>query len=451
MARTAKKSLLSKDLPAEENLTLPGVTIEDAQQVPVVKESHRVVRTWEQARPMDELDDEFEDQEEIEEPPTPPAPNDPIEMAAREIAGSQSSWGLQVNRLPTYDRDQNTGPKARRFVGTLSIPDADYLREGLYLEEIQSKFARGINGNWFLLCVRRDNRNHSYLPPVCIEPPLPEVQAARAAENPAAPSVNVYPPPLQPQDGFKQFVQQAKQFAELRDLLFPQSMIEQMQPRAAVAEVPQPSKAAQLIDLVADDEVLESVTGKLKRALRSGGGNSEPERGWMDILYMAIERDTLPKLIHQFTSQFQGVNNGQRQMGAPPQAASTHPSVLGDANQTPSFDAQPPIAERPNLPNHADDPQAPPPELILLNQVIQHCSLQAAPAASAAWINRFADQHRSVEPAIDMFLTMTPEQAQSFLLANFPEAAPIINAEHTRGWIAELQAALQQEGDDDGE
>jgi len=449
VARTGTRTQKKLEQAAGGEVFQPEIPMTPAEeQIPIVNVTHREVRTWTQAKPMDEIgEDEFEDEDQEESPAEENrfGVNDPIAKVLSEIAGSGSNWALQVNRLTDYERNQRTDPKSRRFVGTLSVPDADYLKEEKFLEDLQAKFARGSNGNWFLLCVRRDNRNFAYLPPVCVEPPLPEVQAARAAENPGASSVNIYPAPAQ-QDGFKQFVQQAKQFAELRDLLFPGGTSEPLH-NAQPAAAPQQSKAAQLIDLIADDEIVDNVTSKLKRALRGNNGSNEQERGWLDVLYMAVERDTLPKLINTFASQFGGLRNVQAPMSPPHVPIQQEGQPLGwnnvpateTINQSPQAAPHVPLEKREGA---GVAPSTQSPEIYLLNKLIDDCFWQVDPDISADWVYAFMDRQPQIKPAMDNFCATPPEQLRAFLLASVPEAQKLANAPHVVEWITALQTSL---------
>lgn len=298
MARTQRKTAIEAGLKTESPIEEPDVIISP----PKVEISHREVRTWKEERTVDDIEDEEIDDVEDDSPEEiQPSPDDPIAKVLSEIAGSRSNWSLQVARLPNYDRDNRTDPKSRRHCGVLSIPDADYLKEERFLEDLQHKFARGVNGNWFLMCVRRDNRNFAYLPPVCVEPPLPEVMAAKAAETQNGTPINIYNPQTPTVDGFKTFISQAKQFAELRDLLLPAGF-QAAQPTNQQAP-PQTTENALLTLLNSDDELLAQATGKLRKLFRGDGAAAE-EKGPWDAVVALLTSPTLPQTLGMLAQQF---------------------------------------------------------------------------------------------------------------------------------------------------
>lgn len=438
------------------------------------KQTHRVTTVFTDTVPRDSLssvatETEEDTEEEVIEDDVEEF--DPVRLYCQ-MKGFDTGEGrytMIVERLPNFDKDGRFDAGAKRInCGVRPFQFGDFE------ELIRREFARPGRVNAFRITLkhtamhpdpRLKGRIAGQLPEaIVLEPPPPDVIAQEEAKNQAQPTVNVYGMPQQAAPSTASLLKQFKELAEFQTALMPPwmrefdptAMIQQQQQQQASANPTPQSKAAQLIDLIADEELMEGVTSKFKRALRgTGGGNDAPEHGWMDLLYMAIEKDTLPKLI-QTVASMGGMRNGQAPMD-PPQVPLQQAGNSGErANDAASQGEHQGIAQTIPVPLERTDDQRmvspnPPPEIVLLNNVVHHCSLQAAPTASAAWINGFADLNPSVEPAIEMFLTMPPEQAQAYLLASFPDAAPVINAPHTRGWIAELQAALQPEDEPDGE
>ena len=426
MPPTVKKSARKVEEVAEET----AAPIEEAQP-PVVKEHHRVVRTWESKRPLDDPDDEIEIEDVEEEVETVSEPIDPIARLLHEIGASRSSWAMHVSRLPKYGRDERTDPKSRVFVGTLTIPDAQYLAEGKYLEDIQARFAKGQETNHFYCCVRKDNRNYSYLPVVSVEPPDPITAAKAQVENPGAP-ITIFQTPQA--DGFDQFVKQAKRFAELRDLLFPQTMLEKMQPPPQQHNEALTTERA-LMHLVSQDQnMLDGIVGRL---LKPSGGAKEIS--FMELAFEAIKNDTLPKMIKEAKALLLETRSMQQLPDQPPLS----PAPIGAMNA-------PPVAPAP-MPAVPTPPPASsniPPEIQLLNFAVQAHVQGWPPKAAADWIIEFEEQNPSVAPYVTGFLGMQSDQALNWLTSTIPNAAHLADSPKAAEWIADLQAALNPEPDE---
>lgn len=421
MPQTAKK----KPKRAEEIAEDPQITVEEeAAPAPVVKEHHRVVRTWESKRPLAD-ETEFEVEEEDEEIETVEEPIDPIARLLHEIGASRSSWAMHVSRLPKYGRDERTDPKSRVFVGTLTIPDATYLEEAKYIEDIQARFAKGSETNHFLCCVRRDNRNYSYLPVISVEPPDPITAAKAQVENPGAP-INIFQTPQA--DGFDQFVKQAKRFAELRDLLFPQTMLEKIQPPQQNPEALTTERA--LMHLVSQDQsMLDGIVSKLLKP--SGGAR---EISLMELAFEAIKNDTLPKMIREAKALLLETKNLTPDQSPAPLA----PLAPGAMNA-------PAPAPMPAAPTPPPAPSNIPPEIQLLNFAVQAHVQGWPPKAAADWIIEFEEQNPSVAPYVTGFLGMQSDQALNWLTSTIPQAAHLADSPKAAEWIADLQAALKPE------
>lgn len=405
MARTAKKTATEAGLKAESLIEEPDVITPPSK----VEISHREVRTWKEERTVDDIEDEEIDDVEDDSPEEiQPSPDDPIAKVLSEIAGSRSNWSLQVARLPNYDRDNRTDPKSRRHCGVLSIPDADYLKEERFLEDLQHKFARGVNGNWFLMCVRRDNRNFAYLSPVCVEPPLPEVMAAKAAETQNGAPINIYNPQVPTVDGFKQFISQAKQFAELRDLLLPVGF-GTAQPVATNNE-PLTDEKALLHILNREGDIVDNVASKLKGLMRNGGGGGEEKNVW-DVVVAALTSPTLPQTIAMITQQFR-----QAAANPAPQAQPTEPP-----------------------------PQAIPPDVaayhrllgVITNTMRINGDVNIALNALDGFVALFPEHSANAEG----FLTADTQHLLAMFPSVFPPSTEVVGMPHAAEWIDKLKAA----------
>lgn len=391
----------------------------DPEILPIVQEHHQVVRRWKTSKILDDEAAEIEYEDEAE-----PVRPDPIQAAAEEVAGGSSHrWFISVYKLKDYERNQRADFRAGSHCGVLEVTSADYIGQMSYVEEIQSRWSRGIGTNYFCPVLRRDNRIFKTLPVVSVEPLDPMTAARQAADNPAgAAAINYY---LQPQaDGFKQFVYQLRQFAEVRDLLVgsPQS------PGAQQPQAINTTEQALLHLANADGALIDSVTDRLGRLLRRSG-SGDHETTLMDLALEAIKSDLPNRLFVEargLLRDFIAARAGQPfDPAAPPAAA--------------------PPAATPAAPPAAI--QNMPPEIILLNFVINAAASPETwdPDTSAAWICEFEERNPSVSPYVTAFLGMSPDQAIGWIKQTTPQAGPVAELATTRDWIAKLQTQLRAE------
>ena len=413
-----------------EEAEIEDEPLEIDPETPVVQEHHQVTRRWRVRKTLDEIEN---DQGEFVEDPAPST--DPVQAVLDDMMGSTlHTWSIAVLRLKNYARDQRNDVKAGSHCGVLSVPDATYIAENKYVEEIQSRWARGLETNFFLPIIRRDNRIHKYLPVVAVEPPDPLMIARQAAENPGAP-INYYlQPPAPPQDGFKQFLAQAKQFAELRDLLLPPDYTPAQQPAINTTE-------QALLHLAnADGALVESLTDRIGKLLRRSSDGSH-EVTVMDLLLEAIKTDLPARIFKEARNLILEVKAGIPANGAAPPPSS---EKMGPGRNLPQ-----PVGFEPEA---QTIPASIPPESVLLNFTINACAQHKiwTPETSAEWIIEFEQRNPNVTPYISAFLNMTPEAALDWLVQAVPEAREIAAMPHARDWIAALQRQLQPE-DDAGE
>lgn len=412
MVKQARKKINEESLEIE-----PALMAETAKPVqkPVVIERHQVVRRWKEEKPLDEAEDDFEDDltdEEFEDRREGDVV-DPIAKAADEISGSSSIWSFSVFRLPNYERDNRTDSRSRRLSGTLPVPDEHYIREQLFLDDLQ-KFARGRESNWFLLVLRRDNRIDRYLPPFCVDPPLPDATTLKAVENGNTP-INIYNPYPQPTvDGFKQFIAQAKQFAELRDLLLPANLIQQSLPTTTVNSEPLTDERALLHILNRDEGIVDTVVSKL-RGLMKGNGIAD-EKGPWDAVVAALTSPTLPTVISQLVAQFkaQAANSAE-----PPQ---------------PQFQQQ-------QLPPDVAAYQ------IVLRRLIDSLKLNGEVESVIAAIDGFLTLFPQHQSSVEGLINLPPEQALQMLAQVEPSATEAVALPHAVEWVQRLRDAYFQTGD----
>jgi hypothetical protein len=402
---------------------------------PTAKKQHRIVTTYTEEVPIDTLDQpeqepdgEPEEYQEAEQPvflPSqffiePEEDPDPIAAMMRDlqVAKRSHSWTVVIERLPNYERDSRWDVGARRVnCGTRSVtPD--------FLEEIRREFARPGRPNHFRLTIKRDGKIHANWPEVVsLEPPPLEDILAEDAKLQA-----VAPPSLpfsDPHRNFKQLIEQMKQLAELRSVLFPDAPAPLANPAAGLMT----EEAALLKLLSADGSVVEQITRRLSRRLFAEGPAEESP--WAAVLTAAL--NNAPIILDRLGFRPGGLAGPPAAVEGPQAVPAREPLA------SPAPPAGPPLVQA------ANPEPGPSPELFLLSRVLQYCADQVPAAGAAAWVDSFASQNPGVAPMVDLFVSMSPGDCLSFLKTYFPNAAPIVEAAHAPGWITALQAALTEQ------
>ena len=418
MAKTAQKKVANAAETEGNSPTTVEVELKSVAR-PTVVENHQVVRRWREEKTLDEVEeDEFDDDDGNEGgDDVDIAADDPIAKVLSEIAGSRSTWSVSVSRLPNYDKDNRTDPKSRRFAGSLSIPDAEYLKEERYLEDLQQKFARGQNGNWFLMCVRRDNRNFAYLPPVCVEPPAPEMIAAKAIENGNTP-INIFNPQQNPGDLMDAMLKQFEKFNKLQTAMMPPWMKDMQFPAAApVASTGNDQltdEKALLHILNREGDIVDAVVSKLKGLMK--GNSAVEEKSWADVAVAALTSPTLPTVISQLVAQLRA-----------PMA-------------NPSEPPQP----------HFQQQQLPPDVAayqIVIRRLTDSLKINGEVESVIAAIDGFLTLFPQHQSSVEGLINLPPEQALQMLAQVEPSAAEVVAMPHAVEWIQRLRDAYFQPGE----
>jgi hypothetical protein len=401
---------------------------------PTARKQHRIVTTYTEEVPIDTLDQpeqepdgEPEEYNEAEQPVfmppqfsiEPEEDPDPIAAMMRDlqVAKRSHSWTVVIERLPNFERDSRWDVGARRVnCGTRSVtPD--------FLEEIRREFARPNRPNHFRLTIKRDGKIYANWPEVVsLEPPPLEDILAEDAKLQA-----VAPPSLpfsDPHRNFKQLIEQMKQLAELRTVLFPDAPAAAVNPAAG----PMTEEAALLKLLSANNDVVEQITRRLSRRLFAEGPAEESP--WAAVLTAAL--NNAPIILDRLGFRPGGL--------AGPPAAVEGPQAVPAREPLPS--PAPPAAPLAQTANPEPGPSS---ELFLLSRVLQFCADKVPAVGAAAWVDSFATQNPGVGPMIDLFVSMSPADCLSFLKSYFPNAAPIVEAAHAPGWIIALQTALTEQ------
>lgn len=407
-----------------------GEPIPETSPPPVARQKHTVVTTYQKMVPLQEIEAApAEEEEQLVEYFAPPVEiptenADPIAEMFRDlqIERRSHSWTMVIERLVNFEKDGRFDAGSKRVnCGTRPVtPD--------FVEEIRREFARPGRSNHFRVLIKRDGKIFAHWPEaLSLEPPpVEEILAEDARHAGSAPAV--FPVAADPSKQFKQMLDQMRQLAELRAVLFPD------QPAAAPVQNPAPltEEAALLKLLAADSDVVDRVSRQISKRLFSS--NPEPETSWPAVLAAGLQY--LPTILQQL---------GFR----PPETA---PAPAGPQLVPPREISAPPLSPAPPA---ADQPppveNGPTPELALLGRVLQYCADQVPPEGAAAWVDGFCQQNPTVAPLVDLFLAMSPADCLAFLRSYFPAAAGIIEAPHAPTWIQRLQAALTAEPEQSGE
>ena len=406
----------------------------DSNRPATAKQHHRITTTYERQVPIDQIEPPSEEPDvttdvgdlfDLESnfeymPREEPSPAlDPIAqmLADLQVEKRSHSWTMVVERLPNFEKDGRFDASARRVnCGTRPVTTE-------FVDDIRREFARPGRSNNFRLTIKRDGKIFANWPEaISLEPPPVEVIIAEEARQ----NVTASPAPFSfgapdPSKQFRQMVDQIRQLAELRSVLFPDQIPARVENPAPLTE-----EAALLKLLAADSDVVDRVSRQISKRLFSN--NAEPETSWPAVLAAGLQY--LPTILQQLgfrpPEQTAAVNPGPQLV--PPRESA--------APLSPPPPAPPPPAEN-----------GPTPELVLLGRVLQYCADQIPPEGAAAWVDGFAAQNPSVSPLIELFLAMSPPDCLAFLRSYFPAAAGIVEAPHAPGWIRQLQAALTAEPD----
>jgi hypothetical protein len=400
------KKVVIEELAAESPVKKPSVKTVEAKHVvtysepmtiPVADSEPDETEEW-----LAEDADEATEEPKASRPPSLRARlKERLEKAG--VAGTQLR--LRIDRLPLYEINGLSGINAEKeFVRVVSCTESYFDTED-YLENIRAfsgpgtywltvRAGKSIVAQWQEKIAGTPQNNNSGTP----ENPAPIQYQPAAAIDPMA-----------------SLLKQAKQFGELRKLLAPEI---DSQPARVSNDGQQTTEQALLTLMNTDNALVETVASKLGKMFRGNGSSSaEPERSWLDVLYMAIERDTLPKLINQFATQFRP--GGTAANGDAP-AQPTAPT-----EQQPSADV---VAYQ---------------RLVAVLVGCLRTNGDVMPALQA--IDGFLALFPEHAAAVDSFLTAPAEIALPALAQSSPMAAEAIALPHAAEWVGKLKAAYFEE------
>lgn len=428
----------------KKNIEVPeSLPVENG--IPVARQVHRVTTTYTKTVPVEEIETksdpepepelvEYASADDLEDDPeclTLPPYRQPSQVESGDqypdaigemlrdlqVEKRQFSWTMIVERLPAFEKDGRHDAGARRINCGTRPMSVDFI------EDIRSQFARPNKANHFRVLIKKNGRIHAHWPEVIsLEPPPPEVIAEvdRTAPTTASPAPYIPTPP-----GFSETIEQLKELAKLRTVLFPEVSGGVANPPAQLTE-----EAALLKLITSNSDVIGQFSEKISKRLFGAPEPSDAD-SWGPVIKSAL--DNGPAIIQQL---FAGLRDMRQP--APPMFAPG------------GFPAPPPVAPPPPQPAPATiaPERGPSPEIALLGTVIQYRQADAPAAAAATFADSFAAQHPEVNPLIDSFLEMSPADCLSFLESFFPQAAPVLRREGSSEWIEQLQKALATEEPD---
>lgn len=388
----------------------------------VAVETHEIVTRYEVEKPIEKFSSAPEqeiDQEEIdlgaaEEPLSYDAK---LERFFEEVQSASSKWEMIVYRLSNYDIDGRTDIRAPRRERVGKLP----FNLETYEDEITLNYAKPGLVNIFLPEIRKDGQYHSVLPVLRTSPPSPDEAPGLYVQNAPAP----VGAPAAPVDPFAQLEKTLEILAKVRRVI-PEPEAPAAAP-AAVTTVEQ----AMLVMMNADGSLVENFANKMQRILKGNGGSHEI--GWMELVMEAIKSDTLPKMIKEAKNLLLEANGNAQISQAAPQTIA--------ANGVPPA----PPSTPPPIP-------APPAEIQLLNFAITACAQNMPPPEAVERIESFASLNPSINPFLDLFVSLPPQEALDWLSKAIPQAAEVTQLPHAKLWIEEVQKIMSADDlDETGE
>lgn len=331
--------------------------------------------------------------------------DEPIDNTLDDFLGDQAEgYKVRVYRLPDYAKNGRVGLKyaTREFCDEMPLtPD--------YLQIIKETWGPGT----YSLELRDQTNKVVRRKPVTVAAPRVQkiINPATGAQMPAQITIEqqAAAPAVDPMKQLEQAFSVVKRY---RDLL---GITDRPEPRQEELTT---EKA--LLHLASQNgEIVDRATKSLLNVFRNGeSGGSAHEVSWTELLFEAIKNNTLPAIVREIAVSFR----------QPLPADATMPQTAQPA----AAPAPPPVPI----------PQSIPPEFELLGRTIEYCEKQMPPASVAVFIDSFSAQHPSVNPLLEMFVSMTPEGAIEFIKTSVPNAAHVVALPHARGWIEELQKSL---------
>jgi len=402
------KKIIVEDSETENAAKKPAVKTVEA--VHTIKYSEPVTVPVTESEPEDADEWTPDDAEEVDEPKASRPPSlrarlkERLEKAG--IAGTQLR--LRIDRLPFYEINGLSGVNAEKeFVRALTCTEAYFDTED-YLESIRAQFGPG---TYWLTARAGKSIVAQWQERIG---GTPQGNNSGTVENPAP----IQYQPAAAVDPMTSLLKQAKQFGELRKLLYPEA---ENQPARSPNDGQQTTEQALFTLMNADNSLVETVAGKLRGFLRGNNASAETERSWVDVIYAAIQNDTLPKLINQLTSQIRPsapIVNGE---------APAQPTAPAEAS--PSADV---VAYQRLI-------------SVLVNSARVNGDVMPALQAIDGFVALFPEH----AGAVDGFLNAPVEMSLPALAQSSPMAAEVVAMPHAADWFGKLKTAYFDSGENE--
>lgn len=407
MPRPRKKA---ESVPKQDTFSevLPVVESEEA---PTVREKHTVVTQWVQNKPLNTdlatEEDSGDDEDELDDL----LPDDPILETVEEMAENSLDWSLTIYRLPSFEENGKAGAGYKKFCGSIPIPSPSWLRHQQHLEEIQRRFARNGESNYFKIEARKGNRIKRELGVVAIEP-LPVANVPGITGLPVDPNnstINVYGNQQNPADLMDAFTKQFATFQKLQAAMLPPWMKNfdpaQIQPQPAQ---PQLTGKALVLQALAEDD---SIVGDMKTVFRKINGETESKGIW-DVVTALLESPIIPSVLSRFPPQQHQATGSQPPDSPPP----LPPDVLAQQRLL----------------------------AVLTNAMRLNSDVATVLPALDGFVELFPEHRGSVEGLI----AAETNQLLGMLPQFFPPAAEVVGLPHAVEWVGKLKAVYFGEGEE---
>ena len=422
---------------------VPQTEPEDADEVPIATQKHRIVTEFTRELPVNAIATNSEQSKPQPQHIVPVAmqssePADEVQSFLDQVSKSTARWEMIVYRLPRYESDNRIDPMSRKRVGAMPFTWD-------YESEIQRRWARPNEANHFLIVMRKDGLfvSNGTLPVFSCEPlPVEERIPSGADQPPQQVVAPVAPYPVQviEQQPLPSPKEQLKEALELVKMV---QGITGTSANSAPAAAPMDPELA-VLQVLAKDETFAAKLSKGLLGKFFGDVKDEPDP-WAEVAKEAIRSGQAGELLKVgITTLFQSFSG-----------------IFGQpANNAPAAAAQPPAQQpqRTAPPPEQSSPQELTPAEHLLSFVLEQCHRNAPREAVADQIFTFADQVNETDPLnsvdwyIRAFALMPPDDALAFVNQSVPGAERVTTQPHAKAWTTELQELLKQnyEGENDG-
>lgn len=205
-------------------------------------------------------------------------------------------------------------------------------------------------------------------------------------------------------------------------------------------------------------EVIDNVVGSVIKRFGVGGKDDEP--WYADVVRDAVKngqavqivKTAIDGIFNGFSGLFPGRQDNRQAQGTTQPQTQTHQAMEQTESNTPALNS----GTNADASVETGQQQTVSPEEQALALVIDHCQKKIPPQvaftrlmAYADAINEQAPQY-SIDGYLEMFGTMTPDQALEFV-KTLPNGEAIVALDHTKAWTEQLQKLIRESQEGEGE